>query len=441
MKARGTKVTSPMLQAGGPGVLRQNLQEFFDACGPACFDLEDPAYIDIIAINAFCGDFNGPAGCRGGAAFIYNEALATSNVFVNLPVYITNWSRLQTSNPEDQLEAIEAIDAFFPSTNNNNNNGTDNRIVQRVYWFGATDFGGGSSNNFLTTVLNDGTSLGEHWRSKCDSLATSQVHANTDDILQQVVVNNSCPDDVWFRESYPDMKIPGNSVQTYNTAEEIHTTHSEPGGNRFSFAKWDCFAWNMGRGGDRTCVDDSMALVELNMGAGQQLAIGSPVIGNWNFNTQTGFINLGMTVLVTTLDDEPSCITPGGSYHYPFSDCDTIGGKFVPATGGNGDGYCTPPEGSRGCQAQAATSAGETWQDTLRDGTFTTSDNNQSYNNCLPSKLPYGSPVPQNGATQNCANKDATFFCNPDANPWPPVGFLFDCTKPQQKITITLTCE
>jgi len=170
MKARGTKVTSPMLKAGGPGVLRQNLQEFFDACGPACFDLEDPAYIDIIAINAFCGDFNGPAGCRGGAAFIYNEALATSNVFGNLPVYITNWSRLQTSNPEDQLEAIEAIDAFFPSTNNNNN-GTDNRIVQRVYWFGATDFGGGSSNNFLTTVLNDGTSLGEHWRSKCDSLA------------------------------------------------------------------------------------------------------------------------------------------------------------------------------------------------------------------------------------------------------------------------------
>ena len=264
-------------------------------------------------------------------------------------------------------------------------------------------------------------------------ISTSHVNADNDDILQQVVVNNSCPDDVWFRESYPDMKIPGNSVQTYNTAEEIHTTHSEPGGNRFSFAKYDCFT-------GRTCTDESLALVELNMKAGQQLAIGSPVVGNWNFNTQTGFINLGMTVLVTTMDDEPSCITPGGSYQYPFSDCDTIGGKFVPATDGEGDGYCAPPE-PRGCKAQAATSAGETWQDTLRDGTFTTSDYNHSYNNCLPSKLPYGSQVPQNGDTQGCANKDATFFCNPDPNPWPPVGFLFDCTKPQQKITITLTCE
>jgi len=255
-------------------------------------------------------------------------------------------------------------------------------------------------------------------------------------------VNNSCPDDVWFRESFgpQGMKIPGNSVQTYNTPEEVSSLSSELGGNRLSFAKWDCFNWNMDRGGGRTCADEFMALVELNMGPGKEFAIGSPIVGNWNFNTQTGFINLGMTVLVTTLDDEPSCTTPGGSYQYPFSDCDTIGGNFVPATDGEGDGYCTAPE-PRGCKAQAATSAGETWQETLRDGTFTTSDYNQSYNNCLPSKLPYGSQVPQNGNTQGCANKDATFFCNPDPNPWPPVGFLFDCTEPQQKITITLTCE
>ena len=275
-------------------------------------------------------------------------------------------------------------------------------------------------------------------------ISTSQVHADTDDILQQVVVHNTCHDDVWFRESYPDMKIEGLTTQTYTTAEEIHTTGAgsgERGGNHLSFAKWDCFGFNDGRGGGRTCTDDSMALVELNMGAGQQLAIGSPVVGNWNFNTQMGFINLGISVLVTTLDDEPSCITPGGSYHYPFTDCDNIGGKFVPATNGNGDGYCTPPEGPRGCKAQAATQAGQTWQETLRDDTFTKSDWNHSYKNCLLSKLPYGTPVQQNGAYQGCANKDATYFCNPDPNPWPPVGFLFSCTKPNQKITITLTCE
>jgi len=163
---RGFKVTSPMLKAGGPGALLSNLKAFYDACGAPCSDKNDPAYIDVIAINGFCGDFNGPAGCRGGAAFIYNEAINTSRAYQNIPVYITNWSRLQTANPQDQVEAIEAIEEFFPSTIE----ADAERIVQRVYWFGATDFGGGSSNNFLTNVLSDGNTLGELWRNKCESL-------------------------------------------------------------------------------------------------------------------------------------------------------------------------------------------------------------------------------------------------------------------------------
>ena len=160
-RERGGKITSPLLKAGGPGVLSGNLLQFFNACGAPCSDPSDQAYIDIIAINAFCGDFNGPAGCRGGASFIYNEAVRSSNDFSNLPVYITNWSRLQTSNPQDQVEAIDAIEEFFPDSNS---------VVERVYWFGATDFGGGSSNNFLTQVLADGSTLGQLWRNKCDSL-------------------------------------------------------------------------------------------------------------------------------------------------------------------------------------------------------------------------------------------------------------------------------
>ena len=164
MRARGTKVTSPMLKAGGPGVLTKNLDDFFNSCGSACTDPSDPAYIGVIAINAFCGDFNGPAGCRGGAAFIYNEAITTSSSFSNIPVYITNWSKLQTSNPQDQVDAINAIEEFFPSS------AASNPVVERVYWFGATDFGGGSSNNFLTQMLADGSTLGEIWRNKCETL-------------------------------------------------------------------------------------------------------------------------------------------------------------------------------------------------------------------------------------------------------------------------------
>ena len=50
-------------------------------------------------------------------------------------------------------------------------------------------------------------------------------------------------------------------------------------------------------------------------------------------------------------------------------------------------------------------------------------------------------PSPEGGHTQGCANNDATFFCDPMNPGWPGVGFLFDCHKPQQKITIDLTCE
>jgi len=71
MKSRGTKITSPLVKAGGSGVIQSNMQTFLSACGPACTNPDDPAYIDVIAINAFCGPWNFPSpGCRGGANFI-----------------------------------------------------------------------------------------------------------------------------------------------------------------------------------------------------------------------------------------------------------------------------------------------------------------------------------------------------------------------------------
>ena len=89
MRSRGTKVTGPLLKAGGSGEIERNMRTFLNACGRACSDPADPAYIDVIAINGFCGPWNGSAGCRGGASFINNEAVSTSNAFNNRPVYMT----------------------------------------------------------------------------------------------------------------------------------------------------------------------------------------------------------------------------------------------------------------------------------------------------------------------------------------------------------------
>ena len=152
MKSRGTKVTGPLLKAGDAGVLNENMITFYNACGDACLDPNDPAYIDVVAINGFCGPWNGDAGCRGGAKFIYEQAVSVSSASNNLPVYITNWSRLETSDPSDQLDAINSIDEFFPASS----------VVKRVYWFGARDYGGGAATTgYLTNVLPDERTLGK----------------------------------------------------------------------------------------------------------------------------------------------------------------------------------------------------------------------------------------------------------------------------------------
>jgi hypothetical protein len=161
MREAGTKVTSPLIRAGGKDVIIGAVDAFFAACGSGCRDPSSPAYIDTIAVNAFCGSWNGaPLYCRGGADFILSEVTKVWDAY-NLPVYITNWSRLSTSNSMDQVDAINAIDAFF----------VDGSPIERVYWFSATDYGGGSTHNFLTSTLNDRTTkLGELWKNKCDSL-------------------------------------------------------------------------------------------------------------------------------------------------------------------------------------------------------------------------------------------------------------------------------
>jgi len=163
MRARGMKVTGPLLKAGTSGVIEENMSEFFSACGPPCLDETDSAYIDIIAINGFCGPWNDASGgCRSGASFLYKEAKAVSDASGGIPVYLTNWSRLQTSTPADQVDAIDSIDEFFPDG--------DSGVVKRVYWFGARDYGGGAeTTSYLTNVVN-GRTLGELWRTKCDSL-------------------------------------------------------------------------------------------------------------------------------------------------------------------------------------------------------------------------------------------------------------------------------
>ena len=168
LRARGVQFTSPLLRAGGEGVIASNLNTFYAACGSVCHDPKSPAYININAINAFVGPWNAPGinGCRDAANYITNEVRSynTNNSVGRRPWYVTNWSRLGTLDIQDQVNAMLVIKSFFVATS----------PIQRIYWFGATDYGGNSGNNFLTSTLvsKDGvsTTLGQIWEANCMEL-------------------------------------------------------------------------------------------------------------------------------------------------------------------------------------------------------------------------------------------------------------------------------
>jgi len=163
LRMRGVRITTPLVKADDPaGYLRT----FFQSCGPACSDRNSPAYIDVLGVNAFCGSWNAPVGtadgCRGGAAYVISQLPA--ELLHGRAVYITNWSYLGSRTAADQLAALDATGAFFSAES----------PVERVYWFGAIDYGGGTSNNMLANVVESGehagSTLGELWANMCAAL-------------------------------------------------------------------------------------------------------------------------------------------------------------------------------------------------------------------------------------------------------------------------------
>lgn len=171
LRARGVKVTTPLLRADHAST---HLDSFWEACGAPCSDPNSPAFIDVIGVNPFCGSWNLPAGteagCRGGAAFV---VAAIEPARRGKPIYVTNWGYLGSSTAAAQLPALDASDAFF----------APGSPVHRVYWFGARDYGGGTSNNMLTDVVmtgpRAGRTLGQLWAEKCASMSAAGTTHST----------------------------------------------------------------------------------------------------------------------------------------------------------------------------------------------------------------------------------------------------------------------
>ena len=96
-------------------------------------------------------------GVEGGAKYIIDTLNNVERK--NKPVYITNWAYLGGVVADDQLVALKATDEFFSADS----------PIERVYWFGAQDYGGGTvdTTNYLTEATTDGSTLGDLWNLKC----------------------------------------------------------------------------------------------------------------------------------------------------------------------------------------------------------------------------------------------------------------------------------
>jgi len=180
MRKAGYKFTTPLFKTDNA---KDNIKEFFEACGTPCLDKSSTSYIDVLALNVFCGKWNNEGNqpeeqhCRGGISWFWGwdpnalfrplKRMQNGQQWLDRPLYITNWSRIDTEElqPDDQLAALDATDEFFKMSSPS---------VEKVFWFGATNYmkepGGESvvvkSGNRMSDILSSGRTIGQHWKER-----------------------------------------------------------------------------------------------------------------------------------------------------------------------------------------------------------------------------------------------------------------------------------
>jgi len=156
---RGLRVTSPAFtDHGGPA--RQKFQDFFSAC-PECDDPSSAYYIDVLAMNQWLLDdaFEHPQQ----EDWIKEETEAISSNNRNRPVVLMNFGWLGAETADQQAQIISNSRIFDPAWSG----------LEAVFYFAATDFGGGTRNNFLDAATSDGSSIGQALQQRCQGATLS----------------------------------------------------------------------------------------------------------------------------------------------------------------------------------------------------------------------------------------------------------------------------
>jgi len=152
-RAQGLRVTSPAFtDHGGPA--RQKMQAFFGACSE-CNDPNSVYYIDVLAMNQWL--LHDAIEHPTQEVWIKEETAAISIANGNRPVVLMNFAWLGAETADEQAEVIANSRIFDPSWSK----------LEAVFYFAATDYGGGTRNNFLNSVTSDGSTIGQALWQRC----------------------------------------------------------------------------------------------------------------------------------------------------------------------------------------------------------------------------------------------------------------------------------
>lgn len=153
-RARGMKVTTPLMKSGSAEELRARFVDFFTYC-PECNQQGSDYYVDVLAFNAFAVQSPpSPYAVSDQVEYLKSLAGSVKEVYPGRPLYATNYGTLMAHTAAVQADALTAYGVLD----------TDSSNIDKVLYFAARDYCGGpdcTTNNELADVVEYGIHAGK----------------------------------------------------------------------------------------------------------------------------------------------------------------------------------------------------------------------------------------------------------------------------------------
>merc|ERR1712187_185641 len=171
-RARGMKVTTPLMKSGSTDDLIRRFDEFYTHC-PECNQQGSKYFVDVLAFNAFAvQNPPSPYEVSGQFAYLNGLAQAVKDAYTGRPLYATNFGTLMAHEAVVQAEALTAYGVLDTATSN----------IDKVFYFAARDYCGGpdcTTHNLLEDVVESGPHVGKslaRWWSSPASRLPEWLH-------------------------------------------------------------------------------------------------------------------------------------------------------------------------------------------------------------------------------------------------------------------------